>query len=382
MQRHLELMLVLVVLTCSSRVSAQSGDGAVDAEESVAESSGETDAPRGWHVTPGLQLFSQYAALLTDGAEGSTEWFHEFDVPRAWAWLEAGWGGARARVLLEGVRAGGRGSLFGVAGDSLVIRFREVWAGYRLFDLLEIRMGIVPELTAPLLTDAWGVRAVSRTGARQFEILHSADIGGTLTAELPRDLGALGVGIYNGESYENPELNRGKNTEFFAELHPLGFIPAVEPLTLLLSYQLGSTGTGLARTNRLTGGLMWLGDRIAAGSWVVWLQGYEDRGDLEGLLVEAFARGRVWRGLLVGARFSYFIRNLREQQDEGTEDWLMEITGTVGYRVLRPLAVYFAVDRTIAGDTASAALVGYERWALRVVIEFSLSASIEQSPGG
>lgn len=361
----------------SSDSSAREINGTTSPESSALEEEEEgaddTVDEREWYVSPGVQVFTQYAFLLTDGSTEEAEWYHEFDIPRAWLWLDAGWRGAQARVLLEGVRAGGRGSLFGVGGDSVVVRFREAWAGYRLFNMLDLRLGIIPELTAPMLTEAWGLRAVSQTVLRQFDLLHSADLGGQIRGTLPRGLGTLGIALYNGESYVNPELNRGKNTELFAELHPLAWLPNAEPLTLTIAYQIGSTGTGLARTNRLTGGLFWLGERIAGGAWVVWLQGIEDRGDREGLLVEAFARGRIWRGLVAGAKFSYFLRNL-EDSDTANEDWLMEIVGTVGYQILRPLAVFFAVDRRIAGETAQAALPAYESWAFRIVAEFALGS--------
>lgn len=136
---------------------------------------------------------------------------------------------------------------------------------------------------------------------------------------------------------------------------------------MTIAYQMGSVGTGLARADRLTGGLAWVGRRVAGGAWAIWILGLEDRGDREALMVEAWARGEPVVGLLLGARFVHFIRNLEDGGDS-----LSELTATVGYRVVDPLRVFLAVDRTFAGESAAPSLPGYERWALRVVGELTI----------
>lgn len=80
-------------------------------------------------MRPGLQVFGQYALRLVDGSAGDTAWFHAFELPRAHASLGASYGPVQGRFVLEAVRSASEGALLGVAGDSLVLRVREAWAG-------------------------------------------------------------------------------------------------------------------------------------------------------------------------------------------------------------------------------------------------------------
>lgn len=320
--------------------------------------------------TPGIQAFAEYRLELYDEAS-STEYFHEFDVPRVWVWTAVALGDVRARVLLEGTRAGGAGSLVGVGGDSVVVRFREAWLGYRAWDLFELRAGIVPTMTAPALTNAWGARYISQTGLRRFEIMAPADLGVNLTFDIPERFGRIGAGFYNGEGYTSRELNRGKNTELFAEIHPLAFVPELQPLTLMAAYQIGSSGTGLARSDRLFGALAWNQPEIGGGFAATWVMGYEDRGSQEGALIEAWARGNPWEGLMLTGRVSHFLRDLTVQ-----DDTLTELTFSVGYRLFDVVGAHVAVDGRFAGAAAAAAIPGYEEWRIRVIAEGSFEHPI------
>ena len=121
-----------------------------------------------------------------------------------------------------------------------------------------------------------------------------------MRARLPADVGWVAVGAYNGEGYTNRELNRGKNLEAAVALHlPRG---PLRPLTLFGSYVLGSSGTGLSRADRLTGALLWQGDRVRAGVSVTRGWGVDDDGARGALLVEGFARVEPVARLLVGLR--------------------------------------------------------------------------------
>ncbi|MEZ4338840.1 MAG: hypothetical protein R3B82_19655 [Sandaracinaceae bacterium] len=322
-----------------------------------------------WHrmtLTPGFQAFAEYDLDLYDDGTGSTTYFHQFDVPRVFVWMGWALGEARARVLLEGARSAGAGSLLGVAGDSVVVRFREAWVGYRAWDMFELHAGLVQTLTAPAMTRAWGLRPVAQTGLRRFEVMQPADLGATLTFDVPERFGRIGLGFYNGEGYRGRELNRGKNTEIFAEIHPLAFLDEARPLAILAAYQLGSSGTGSARSDRLFGALAWIDDRLGVGAGATWVMGYEQRGAQEGVLVEAWARGNPWEGLLLGGRFTHFLRDF-----EASDDTLTELTVSVGYRIMDVVGAHVALDGRFAGATALATLPGYERWRIRVIAEGS-----------
>jgi len=326
---------------------------------------------------PGMQAFAEYDLDLYDDGTGSTTYFHQFDVPRVFLWANWQLGDVRARLLLEGARSAGAGSLIGVAGDSVVVRFREAWAGYRAWDLFELRLGFVRTPIAPAMTEAWGLRPVAQTALRRFEVMQPADLGATLTFDIPEGFGQLGVGFYNGEGYRGRELNRGKNSEFFGQIHPLAFVEELRPLTVIAGYQLGSSGTGSARSDRLVGALAWMGERIGGGVGATWVLGLFDRGGQEGALIEAWARGNPWEGLIVGGRFQHFIRDFGQDTDT-----LTEFTLSVGYRVHEVVGAHLAFDGRLAGDTARAALPGYERWRIRVIAEATFEHPFTVTLGG
>ena len=48
------------------------------------------------------------------------------------------------------------------------------------------------------------------------------------------------------------------------------------------------------------------------------------------------------------------------------------IMGTVGWRVVKPLEVYFAVTRTLPSDQARVALPGSDTWEISLVGRFRL----------
>ncbi|MBO6934435.1 MAG: hypothetical protein JJ863_05655 [Deltaproteobacteria bacterium] len=320
----------------------------------------------------GAQVFGEYAVELLQEEIGGESVYHQFQLGRVWLWTEFAIAGARGRVLFEGARAANEGALVGVAGDSLVARFREAWAGYRAWDAIELRGGIVPALTAPTLTGLWGLRPVARTATRRFDLLDAADLGATLTGTLPRGFGVLGVGVYNGEGYEARERNRGKNIEAFAKIRPLAMIEGAEPLTLVLSYVDGSAGAGTAETDRLVGAVGWDCERFGAGAAVTWIRGFVDDGAREGLLAEGWARANPWRGLLVGARYTWL------DQDRDADDVRRhELTATVGYRVYGVVAAFAAVDGRFGGDGVDVLDPTYDRWRVRLVVEGRFEAPFD-----
>ncbi len=321
-----------------------------------------------WAFEPGMHVIGEYALSVPDGSD----WFHEFRLPRAWAWLGFRFENARARVLLEGAQGSGAGSLFGVAGDSVVLRVREAWVGYRAWDLLEIRAGLVPTLTPSALTQLWGMRAVSQDGLRQFDLMAPADLGATLALDIPDGWGRIAAAYYNGDGYTSRELNRGKTLEAFAQLHPLRFVSELAPLTLTLSYQNGSVGTGSARADRFMGGLAWDDPRWGLGAQASWIGGIADRGDREGLLLDAWARVEPVERLLIAVRAMSFLRNLG-----GGTDRITVLTGAIGGRIVEPLRAFLAFDGHLADDAAQLADPGTRGWTLRVIVEGVFSGHFE-----
>jgi hypothetical protein len=307
-----------------------------------------------------MHVIGEYALTQPDGAD----WFHEFRLSRAWTWLGFRFENARARVLVEAARGSGDGSLFGVAGDSLVVRFREAWVGYRAWDMLELRAGLVPTVAVNALTQLWLYRAVTQIALRQFDLMTPADLGATLTFDIPEGWGRISAAYYDGDGYTSRELNRGKTLEVFAQLHPLRFVSDLAPLTITLAYQNGSVGTGAARSDRFVGGLAWDSRVFGIGAEGGWIGGIRDRGDREGALVSGWARLELFDRLLLSAYAMHFFRDLASGRDQ-----LTVLTGAVGVRVVEPLRAFVAFDGRLADDVAQAADPGTRGWTLRVVVE-------------
>jgi hypothetical protein len=311
-------------------------------------------------LTPGLEIFAEYDLRVTRSGS-TTDWFHNFDVPRVHGSLTGAYGPVRARLLLEAVRSASEGALIGVAGDSLVLRLREASAGYRRGEWLAIDAGVIPTLTVPELDRSFNLRAVAATPLESTALASPADLGATARVNFPKAFGYAAVGAYNGEGYTSRELNRGKNVELAASVHPLAG-SAGEPLSLFASYVIGSAGTGKARADRLTGAVVWQGVRLRAGGAVTYAWGVGENGLQRSLLLDGFIRAEPVDRVLLGLRAYSWMRDTGAAGDR-----IVGFTGAAGYRIADPLECFLAVTRTLPGDAAEAALPGINRWDLRVI---------------
>ncbi len=294
-----------------------------------------------------LSVFAQYVlSVRTEGEE--SDWFHEFELPRAHARLDAAWENARARVLIEAIRSASEGSLLGVAGDSFVTRVREAWASYTAWDVLEAQLGLVPTLTTGPLEAMWGMRQVSATAVERTQLLVPADLGATVRGLFPKGFGWVGVGAYNGEGYAQRELNRGKNIEIATVVHPLAFSEELKPVTLQTSYVSGSRGTALARADRVTASAAWMGELIRGGVTFTHAWGVDDQPDTRAIAAEAFIRVKPIERISVGLDATYWVRDLAAESD-----YSVVITGGVGVFIVEPLAAFLAVDGLLQGAEAA-----------------------------
>lgn len=310
-------------------------------------------------VRPGVEVFAQYAARLTAIPGLDTAWSHNFELPRVHAAVTGEYRDARARVVLEAMRFTSSGSLATAESGSFVFRVREAYAAWNGRPL-RVQAGVVPTLTVPEIEGTWRLRAVAATPLELTTLGTPADLGATARFELPRTFGWVGVGAYNGEGYNNSELNRGKNVEVAASVHPVPWRP-MHPLAVLASYTVGSRGAASTRADRFTGALLWQGEAVRAGvtGTVAWGIGADAA--QRSYVLEAFARVEPIDRLLTGLRVSWWQRDHRVGSDHVTS-----IIGTVGYRVLDPLEIFAAVTRQLPGARAEAALTGSDQW------EFSL----------
>jgi len=313
-------------------------------------------------VTPGLEAFAQYSFRRTSTLDGQAPWFHTFDVPRVHASVTGEFGPATGRILLEAVRSASEGALMGVAGDSLVVRLREAWAGYRYKHWFSAAMGVVPTLTVPELEGTWRLRVIGPAPLEQSGMASPADVGLTGRFHFPKNYGYIAAGVYNGEGYARRELNRGKNVEIAASVHPVPNGPA-RPLGIFGSYVVGSSGTASARANRLTGSLLWQGVRLRAGAGMTYAWGLNDDGARHSMLADAFLRIEPVDRFMIGLRGSYWDRNVQAKDP----DTVVNVTGSLGYRWARPLETHMAVTKQAPSIIAQSALAGSDFWEFRLV---------------
>jgi hypothetical protein len=313
----------------------------------------------GLHVQLGLEAFVGYDLKVAPTATG-TEWFHDFEIPRAHASMTGIYGPVTARLVLEAVRSASEGALLGVAGDSFVMRLREASAGYRLGRWLAIDAGVVPTLTIPELDGTFALRAVAATPTERTGLGSPADLGATARFNFPDGYGFVAAGAYNGEGYNQRELNRGKNLEAALELHPAPGTSA-RPLAVFASFVNGSTGTGSAKANRLTTALLWQGRRVRAGADFVHAWGVGEVGTQRSYVIDGFLRLEPIDRLLFGARAFTWLRDTTQAASR-----VSEVTGAAGYRIADPLEVFVSVSRTLAGAQAATALPGVDGWDVRV----------------
>ncbi len=318
--------------------------------------------PFAFYVHPGLEVFAQYALTLTYPSSGSSSWFHEFEVPRVHGSLDGAYGPVRARILLEGVQSASDGSLVGVGGDSVVVRVREAYAAWAPVKGLEASLGVVPTLTIGELDGTWLSRVIAPSEIENAGLASPADLGGTLRYTLPSSYGWVAVGVYNGEGYTSPELNNGKSVEVAGEIHPFPST-AVVPLAAFVSYVGGTEGTDNARSNRLTGGLLWQGARVRAGATYTYAWGVGDDAVQNSTVTDVFVRVEPIHRLLLSARLAYWVRDT----SANPTDAITTIWGAAGWRIADPLEFHLAVTRALPTQATNSELAGSDFLELRAV---------------
>ncbi len=283
-----------------------------------------------------------------------------FSVPRVQLGLDANWLDATGRVLVEGAYATNGGALIGVQGDSVVLRVREAWGGYR-WQFLEARFGLIPTLLIPELERGFRFRELTADGLESNRLLAPADFGGSLRGYLPRDLGWVGVAVTNGEGYTSRELNPGKNVDLTALVRPLQTLGL--PLEVLLLGAFGSSGLPEVPTTRVGGGVQWSGPVLGAGASGFWAKGLLADPAREGALFQGFVRVTLFEHLHLTARGQWFQRSFT------TDDALFEGFAGVGGSAafVEGLVAYV---RTLTLGAARASLPGVDAHEVRVVVRF------------
>ncbi len=306
--------------------------------------------------SPRADAFGEFNAKFPTGGPAMPV----FTVPRVQAGLDAEWLGATARIVAEGAYATNGGALVGVQGDSVVLRLREAWAGYR-WRFLEARLGLIPTLLIPELERGFRFRELTADGLEANKLLAPADLGATLKGYLPAEYGFIGVQVTNGEGYTSRELNTGKNFDATALVRPLASLKL--PLELLAHGSFGTSGLPQIPTTRVGGGVQWSGPRLGAGASAFWAKGFLGEASRQGVLAQGFVRVTLFEHLHLTGRAQYFARQL------GRSDGVLELFAGVGGGIAF-VEGFVAYVRTLTLGAARDALPGIDAHELRVVARF------------
>jgi hypothetical protein len=213
-----------------------------------------------WKPPRNIQVFGEVFARYAH-EKWNEQPARSFDIPRARLGADAVLKGPfAARVLIETVRSAAPGSLYGIDGDSIVLRAREIYSEARSprdWPVgLRFRLGLVPTLAITPLEQMWGRRVVAPTAQEASTLLSPADLGASLLVALPYKLGEVALAVVNGEGFTQHEQNEGKNVQARLWLTPLDtLLPRSLSVKLLAYAEDGSLGPTQARADRYVGGL-------------------------------------------------------------------------------------------------------------------------------
>ncbi len=268
-----------------------SGSSLCDERDRLQAAAWSAAEPRCARVTG--QVFAGYRDGSVGGERGS-----EFSIDRAELAGAASWraserlrGGVRGR--LQAIRSAGPQSLFGIDGDSIVMRVIEAYGqGGIRFDATYVRarLGLVPERWLELVEQGYELRALGPLASDQ-PFFERADLGATISA-LAWD-GRLGVDIsvVNGEGPAQREQNLGKNTTGIVTLRPI--VRDALTWSAHVGYRDGSTGVASGRDHRLAFASTLRTPRATAGIEFVRAFGLEDQADRRAQVTSAWASARA-----------------------------------------------------------------------------------------
>ncbi len=296
-----------------------------------------TGIPTIGKLTFGAEIFATYTQRVSGDGNGTGD--SRFDLGRLHLATQYATEQMTARVVIEGVRATADGALFGVAGDSFVIRAREAYAEAHLPFDVHARAGVLPTLTLPEVEGTWLLRAVSAVPLEQSRMAFAADVGAQVKWNAPSQFGWVA-----------------------ASLHPLASLKS-PALAVFVSGTRGTLGVTSARNDRATGAVLWQGAKLRAG--ITYTSGYGLGGDgaMRPSLIEAFVSSEPVPAVLVGLRANRFVIDAR-----GESPTVDGVLVSAGYRIAPELEVHGVFDMGRANDAAKVAQPGSDRIEGRAVV--------------
>jgi hypothetical protein len=172
-------------------------------------------------------------------------------------------------------------------GYTVIVKYAYIdWA---VQPWLGLRAGVQQTGWQNYVNNVWGYRGVAKTMAQYQGHLSMADLGATLTADLPNGVGQAALGVLNGQGYRSVEANRFKDVTARLRLTPFtDGMHALAPLQVGGHYYEGHYTDG--QTRQRWGGIV----AYRGGRYTVAVN-YEQRKDgaVRGRGVSGFGTARL-----------------------------------------------------------------------------------------
>ena len=268
----------------------------------------------------------------------------QFVMPR----LRLAYEHAPALIEIEAVRSLKNASLFGVAGDSQLLRLRRAELRHGVKDIWMIRAGLV-QLPWLVASDrAWVWSDAQPHGWADQRVLDATDLGVSMEACLGQAACAQ-VAVVNGEGADQRELNSSPSYHVVAHAD-------IRSLRLSIGGVVGERGVSRALDQRAMGMAQWRTKTYSAFASLIRGWGRGDDGSIEWGLIESGGSARF--GLQeIGARFSWARESLAD-----SERWSMISSALIERRLSDQLKARLWFDHKQLGRASEAADPGQWLW--------------------
>lgn len=197
---------------------------------------------------PTLKVSGQFFGYYTYSRFGTNgKDYNKFDMERSYitvrGTLAENWAAQLTTDLYRGSETNTYYKGFGV-------RMKFVYLEY-ILNPWSFRFGLIPGPFHATEEAAWKYRGVAQTPTDRYGYFSTADLGATVTYELPEKYGDLALSILNGKGFTNPETDKYKDVVLRATVKPLPSENTWKNLSLsgftYLGYENGTRHAGLPK---------------------------------------------------------------------------------------------------------------------------------------
>lgn len=227
--------------------------------------------------------------------------FNEFEVHESVLGLDAGWShflGVSLRV--EILRSAQPQSLFGIDGDSYIMRLQRAWGYGRYFlwiGWIEGRFGLIPDPWLDAVRPHYRMRGLRALLSESGDFFEQSDLGASVHFRAWKGALSVAFALTNGEGLNRAEQNTGKNSTVVLSLLPLRFLKHQPRLWgetvevgLHATYRDGSIGISSASNHRIAAALTLTSRFVDIGIEYIYAMGWAQIADRNADGISAWLR--------------------------------------------------------------------------------------------